>query len=377
MAVYDQQVTTYSDTTPHIRIVNDVISLIDPVDTPLLVAVGGLDSARSKFKIRGNGYKIEWLEDAYAPTSTTANQGTTITTNTTTLTVTDASIFQPGHVIQIDSEYMVINTVDTANNTVAVHSRSYGGTNATHVTTSTIEIVGMARLEGDDADYGPIVDITAPYNYTSIFQKALNISGTQQVIDQYGINDEFSYQANKGVPELSRLIERAIFHGVRAAGSATTPRSFGGLGTFITDNTVDAGGAIAKSDIDNAMEYAMLDGGMPDLFVVHPSVMNDVRALLDSSSFVRLDQSNSVFGMQKITQMQTQYGNLRVVESRWCPTGSAYLLDSSKVGLYTLRPFGWYELAKTGDSKKGELVGEFSLAVANDMAHAKITGITT
>ena len=125
------------------------------------------------------------------------------------------------------------------------------------------------------------------------------------------------------------------------------------------------------------MEYAMLDGGMPDLFVVHPSVMNDVRALLDSSSFVRLDQSNSVFGMQKITQMQTQYGNLRVVESRWCPTGSAYLLDSSKVGLYTLRPFGWYELAKTGDSKKGELVGEFSFAVANDMAHAKITGITT
>ena len=55
MAVYDQQVTTYSDTTPHIRIVNDVISLIDPVDTPLLVAIGGLDAARSKFKIRGNG----------------------------------------------------------------------------------------------------------------------------------------------------------------------------------------------------------------------------------------------------------------------------------------------------------------------------------
>lgn len=377
MAVYDQQKTSYSDVTPHVRIVNDAISLIDPVDTPLILALSGFDAARSKFKIRGNGYKIEWLEDEYAPTSTTANQGTTITTNTTTLTVTDASIFQPGHVINIDSEYMVINTVDTANNTVTVHSRSYGGTNATHATTSTIEIVGMARLEGDDADYGPIVDITAPYNYTAIFQKALNVSGTQQVIDQYGIADEFSYQANKGVPELSRLVERAIFHGVRAAGSATTPRSFGGLGTFITDNTVDANGAIAKSDIDNAMEYAMLDGGRPDLFVVNPSVMNDVRALLDSSSFVRVEQSNSVFGMSAITQMQTQYGNLRVVESRWCPVSKAYLLDSRKVGLYTLRPFQWYELAKTGDSKKGELVGEFSLAVANDKAHAVITGITS
>ena len=376
MAVYDQQVTTYSDTTPHIRIVNDVISLIDPVDTPLLSLLG-LDSARSKFKIRGNGYKIEWLEDEYAPTSTTANQGTTITTNTTTLTVTDASIFQPGHVIQIDSEYMVIDTINTTNNTVTVFSRSYGGTNATHATTSTIEIVGMARLEGDDADYGPIVDVTAPYNYTSIFQKALNISGTQQVIDQYGINDEFAYQANKGIPELSRLLERAVFHGIRAAGTATTPRSMGGLATFITDNTVDAGGTIAKSDIDNVMEYCMLDGGMPDLFVVNPSVMNDLRALLDTSSFVRVTQDNSVFGMSAITQLQTQYGNLRVVESRWCPVSKAYLLDSSKVGLYSLRPFQWYELARTGDGRKGELIGEFSLAVANDKAHGVISGITS
>lgn len=376
MAVFDQQKTTYSDTTPHIRIVNDVLSLIDPVDTPLL-SILGLDSARSKFKIRGDGYKIEWLEDEYAPTSTTANQGTTITTNTTTLTVTDASVFQPGHVIQIDSEYMVVDAVNTTNNTITVFSRSYGGTNATHVTTSTIYIVGMARLEGDDADYVGLVDITAPYNYTSIFQKALNISGTQQVIDQYGISDEFSYQANKGVPELSRLLELAVFHGVRAAGSATTPRSMGGLGTFITDNTVDAGGAIAKTDIDNLMEACMLDGGKPDLFVVNPSVMNDVRALIDSSSFVRMEQSNSTFGMSAITSLQTQYGNLRVVESRWCPVSTAYMLDSGKVGLYTLRPFQWYELARTGDSKKGELIGEFSLALANDKAHGKITGITS
>jgi hypothetical protein len=125
------------------------------------------------------------------------------------------------------------------------------------------------------------------------------------------------------------------------------------------------------------MEYAMLDGGKPDLFVVNPSVMNDVRALLDSSSFVRVDQGNSTFGMSAITQMQTQYGNLRIVESRWCPVSKAYLLDSRKVGLYTLRPYQWYELAKTGDSKKGELVGEFSLAVSNDKAHALISGITS
>lgn len=377
MAVYDQAKTSYSDTTNAVRVIADAIKLIDPVQTPLLVALGGFDSARSKFEIRDNGTKVEWLEDEYAPLSDVAAQGTTITTNTTVLTVTDASIFQDGHVIQIDSEYMVVSAVDTTGNTLNVYSRSYGGTNATHASTSTINIVGMARLEGDDADYVGLVDITAPFNYTSIFQKALKITGTEGVVDEYGYEDVFAYQAMKAIPELSRLLELSLFHGIRAVGTASTPRSLGGLGTFITNNTVDAAGAIAKTDIDNLAESIQLDGGMPDLFVCHPSIANDIRALLDSSSFVRLTQENSVFGMQAIDAIRTQYGNLRMVESLWCPSGTAYMLDSSRVGLYELRPFGWYPLAKTGDSRKAEVVGEFSLAVGNDKAHGKITGITT
>ena len=46
---------------------------------------------------------------------------------------------------------------------------------------------------------------------------------------------------------------------------------------------------------------------------------------------------------------------------RWCPTGTAYVLQSDKVGFYALRPFSAYELARVGDSIRGEVVGEFSL----------------
>lgn len=377
MTVYDQPKSSYSDTGNAVRVISDIINLIDPVETPLIAALGGLDGARSKFKVRANGTKIEWEEDTYAPLSDPANQGTTITTNTTSLTVTDASKFQDGHVIQIDSEYMVVSAVDTANNTITVYSRAYGGTNATHAATATVSIVGMARLEGDDADYVALTDITEPYNYTDIFQKALKLTGTEQVVDEYGYDDNFAYQANKALPEQMRLIELALFNGIRAAGSATTPRSFGGLPTFITDNTVDAGGAIAKSDIDNLAELIRLDGGMPDLFVLHPSVANDVRSLLDSSSFVRLDQENTALGMRQITTIRTQYGSLRMLESLWCPVAKAYMLDSRKMGLFTLRPWGWKPLAVTGDSRKAELVGEFSFVLANDSAHGVISGITS
>lgn len=375
MAVYDQPITSYSDTTAHIRVIADVIKIIDPVDTPLIAALGGLDAARNKFEVRQNGYKVEILEDEYDPLTTTAAHGSTILTSDTVFTVADGSIFQDGHVMKIDDEYMVVKSVST--NDVTVLSRSYGGTNATHTGSVAIEIVGMARLEGDDATYGPIVDITAPYNYTSIFHKAIQVSGTQQVIDQYGIDDEFAYQSAKAVPHLLRLVEKMAFHGVRAAGSATASRSAGGILTYVTDNTVAAGGALAKTDVDNLAEYITIDGGNPDLLVMHPSIANDLRALIDSSSFVRVDQENTMFGMLPITRVATQYGMLRLVESRWCPTSTAYILDSGKVGYYTLRPFASKPLAVTGDSVKGEVVGEFSLLVANDKAHGYISGLTT
>ena len=377
MAVYDSPQTTYSDTTPQMRVISDVINMIDPVDTPLLAAIGGLDAARSKFRIRENGTKIELLEDEMPPLSTTANHGTTIATNDTSITVTDASLFKDGDVILIDAEYMVVSAANATSNTVSVYSRSYGGTNATHLATAAIEFVGQARLEGDDADYSALVDVTAPYNYTSIFQDALKLTGSMEKLDQYGIANPFEYQASKKLPHLMRLIEKALFHGIRSAGSASTPRSFGGLLTFITDNSVNAGGAIVKADPDDLMEAIYNDGGNPDILAINPAIARDLKDLLDTSSFVRVDQANTQLGMAPIQKIVTQYGSLQLVMSRFCPVSKAFALDTRKVGLYTYRPFAWHEIAITGDSRKGEVVGEFSFIVANDKSHGWIYGLTS
>ena len=277
MAVLDQPKTSYSDTTAQARVISDVIQMVDPRDTPLIAKLG-LDGAREKFKIQLNGHKVELLEDELDPLED-ALDGALDNSATTSIGVDDASKFQDGHIILIDSEKMVVKSADSTGNTVDVYGRGFGSTAAaSHTDNSIVTIIGMARLEGDDADYGPIVDMTAPYNYTSIFQKAVQVSGTQQVISQYGIDDEFMYQANKAVPHLLRLAERQAFYGERDAGSGSAPRSMGGLSTFITDNTVDAGGGIAKADVDALMEEITMDGGYPDLLVMNPRIANDLRA---------------------------------------------------------------------------------------------------
>ncbi len=376
MTILDSPKTVYSDPTAQARAISDVIQMVDPRDTPLLARLG-LDSARQKFKVRPNGYKVELLEDDLDPLETSADNGTTIADDALTFGVADASLFQDGHILLIGAEYMVVKSVDTGDDTVTVYSRAYGGTNSTHAADAPIQIVGMARLEGDDADFGALTEIQAPYNYTSIFQKAVQVSGTLQAISQHGIEDEFMYQANKAVPHLLRLVERAAFHGVRAEGSAVSPRSMGGLATFITLNSVDAGGAISKADVDSLMEEIIMQGGYPDLLVMNPRVANDLRGLLDTSAFVRVGQGENRLGLDAIERVVTQYGELELVMDRWCPADTAYILQSDKIGFYTLRPFHSYELARSGDSLKGEVVGEFSLLVANDKAHGKITGITT
>lgn len=373
MPALDQPKTTYSDLTPHRRVIGDMIHLIDPTDAPVVMKLG-LDSARSKFALNLNGTKIEILEDEYAATSDVAAQGTTITSTTLSITVTDASKFQDGSMIRIDDEIMVVSAINATTNVLTLYARPHSGsTKATHAATSTVQIVGMARLEGDDADYGPIQDITAPYNYTQIFQKGINVTRTQAKISQWGIDDEFQYQENKAVPELMRLVERAMFNSVRAIGTKVLPRSFGGLDTFITDNTTNITTTLTKAAIESVAKNIWDDGGNVDMLVVGSGGANTLHGLLDTSSFIRITQENTIFGMRPVARLNTQFfTDVELVVSRWIPANAAYLLNSSKVGFYTFDPFKSYEVARTGDSLKGEVIAELSLLLANDKSHGWI-----
>jgi len=379
MAAFDQPVTTLSDTNAQIRVISDYIFNIDPMDTPV-VAKLGLSSARDKFRLnvqreRGNT-KIELLEDTYHPLSTTMNNGTTVSTSTLSFTVTDASLLQDGHVILVDAEYMVISAVNTSTNTITVDSRAYGGTNATHATGATIDIVGMARKEGDGVDYLGLTTLSVPYNYTSIFQKAVQVTGSENAMGQYGKpSGEYGYQVNKVIPEKTRDIERMFFHGQRRLRTASVSSSMGGIGTYVTSNSSSISTTITKVAIDAVSQAIFDDGGMADIFIMATAAAGNLHTLLDTSSYVMLSQENTVWGMRPIATINTQFfENVQILTSRHCQPKKAWMLDSSKVGFFDYRPFFEQSLAITGDTKQSEVIGEFSLLVANgSTGHGFIT----
>lgn len=73
-----------------------------------------------------------------------------------------------------------------------------------------------------------------------------------------------------------------------------------------------------------------------------------------------------MFGMRPVARINTQFfTDITILASRHCTPKKGWFLDSSKVGFYEFRPFAEYPVARTGDSKKGEVIGEHSLLVAN------------
>jgi len=372
MANLSSPMTTYSDTTPQKKVITDVISLIDPHDTPMIEGLGGLDGASSKFKFINKGTNPQWLEDTLTPLSSTLNNAATITSTATTAKVTDPNMFQEGHIALIDAEQVWISAVVTATSIITV-TRNFGGTQASHDSIAAITIIGLARLEGDDSDDLGFTDRTTGSNYTQIFHQEIKVSMTQQAISQWGITDEFDYQAKKAIPSIMRLVERALAYGQRKAGSASTPRAMGGFDTFITDNVVDYGAALQQTNFETAVKSAYEDGGIgPWIGGCSPTNLNTIKAFYDSSNYLRVDPSQSQVGMV-IDEIVTPFGNVKLLLDRWMIDSKLPLVDPKHAGFLTLRPFTQEPLAKTGDALKGQVIGEITFCLRQDKAHALLT----
>jgi len=65
------------------------------------------------------------------------------------------------------------------------------------------------------------------------------------------------------------------------------------------------------------------------------------------------------------------------VLSRWTPPDTLLLLDSSRIEVMPLqgRSFHFKPLAASGDAFKGQVIGEYTLEMKNENAHAKLQGL--
>lgn len=378
--LYDGTRTTFTDTTPQVRVITDLISIISPRDTPLIARFGVQSAPPAGWKVSGwPGKKIEWLEDELMPMSDTL--AASITSVATTITVADASVFHVGDLLLVDSEEMWVSARNTGTNVLTVERDFAGTTAATHASAAVVKVIGNAQLEAQDSAEGSTVDITAPYNVVQRFADEVRAGDLERKISLYGIDDDLEYQVEKKIQENMKKLEQNLLLGARnEAADNTSPNALGSLDYYINvagGNTISAGGAVTQADFEDALELAYLDGGAPSIAVLSPANMQVVKNFYDSASYLRIERSETTVGMV-IQEILTPFGTVELLMDRYQGDSTILLIDPEHYsGPLAVDPWEREILARTGWYSKAMLTGVFTQMIRHGAkAHAAIVAIS-
>lgn len=158
--------------------------------------------------------------------------------------------------------------------------------------------------------------------------------------------------------QLKELEENLIFNG----DSSTTSTEFDGLIQLqSTTNQKDvSNAALTWDDIEDAIQLALDDGGLPKVAACGTAVLADLRKLMiDAFRFGpdQLTQGASLpFGVSANLVLHTAAGPIPVIASRFLSNTSGskqlWFLDTDVIEMRVLQDMTFEKLAKTNDSEK-------------------------
>lgn len=370
---YLGQLNSYENTEPNKIMVTDRILNTNPLKIATYLRLG-TDVGKFNFA-NTDGKNYRWLEDAYQAESVVVTTG--LASGDTAVTFTPASLtyLQPGDILKIEDELVWVSAVASGIPTI---TRSYGASAAaTHANASVAYLVGNSRIDGDTADDSSMTEVTSSTNYTQIFQRTIEVARTKQKMAQYGISDPMGREVDKKMDELMILLNKLPFYGEAYVGTSAAGRTAGGLKAFITDNTSEnSSAAVTRALIDGILQDIYDDGGDTDLIITGAWQQRAINDMYEG--FVSTDRVESVGGI-KIHQLQNPItgGMIDILVDRSCPTDDMYFLQSSEIAFYPFDPFFYEDLAKTGDSEKGQVVGEYGFVCRSDKWHGYLGGLAT
>jgi hypothetical protein len=218
----------------------------------------------------------------------------------------------------------------------------------------------MALPEGSDAGAARAVDRVNRNNFTQIFgPTSVQVSGTENAVQKYGLTStEFDKQVANRVKEACVEYEQALLYGTQYESTTTNQRTMGGFINYITTNVDSSTTTLSEAALLAQLKACFDAGGSPDRIVAGSKQKQVISGI--NSSNIRYAQDTNIRG-QVIDYYDSDFGRQMVVLDRWCRTADLFIFSRDQATMATLRPLTFEMLAKTGDSTKGQVVGEKSL----------------
>lgn len=204
----------------------------------------------------------------------------------------------------------------------------------------------------------------------------MQVSETADVVSKYGRAKEMAYQMAKSAAQVKRDLEN-IFVGTAqaaAAGDASTARTMAGVQVQIDTSAIVYSGAsdgskpLIEADLVTCLQECYTNGADPSRVQVTPTNSVKVAAFASAAGRYRTFQNASA-GDKTIVNVVNLYvspfGEQKIEINRFLKAGNTLVFDPAMWSKATLRPWTRQPLAKTGDSNKQQLIGEFSLKHKN------------
>lgn len=238
-------------------------------------------------------------------------------------------------------------------------------------------------LEGADAAYITVTPTVMLNNHTQIFAEAVQVSGTADAVSTYGRARESAYQLAKSAAALKRDLEYAFVGTAQSAvtGSDSVARQMASAQVQINTTNADSatpnltytgGPATAPTEANflTNLQAIFTAGVDPTVILLSPANSIIFAAFAAAAGRYRTLQTGG--DDKKLVNVVNLYvspfGEQRVVVDRFIKASDSVVYDPKFWAKATLRPWTRETLAKTGDSLKMMIVGEFSLKCKNPQA---------
>lgn len=202
-------------------------------------------------------------------------------------------------------------------------------------------------------------------NYEEIFRKSTSVSGTLDAIKVNGVGNELTNQVGLRGMEMKIDLNRKLITGVKTDETGSVGRKMNGILNLINaGNKVEtaAAGAVTRKDIDKLF-YAMYAKGYmgEKLCLISPDMQDLMTDEIDGKTTKIAQFGDKVtFGLQ-IGNIVSNYGTGIALIEPALPVGTIAAVDTNYLKLRPLREWRAEELAKTNDSRRIGIVGEYSL----------------
>jgi len=237
-----------------------------------------------------------------------------------------------------------------------------------------------AKIEGFTASSATLTPPTMRTGYVQILEKTIQVTATEDAVDQYGRAKETAYQLTKGMAEVKRDLEHACVGLLQAAtvGDNSTARLLTSSGSQVAAGNTTAGGTAALTEaMILANGQAVFNaGGDPTVLMIKPADSIIVAGFTGASGRARAFNDGQKTVTNAVNLYVSPFGEYKVSINRFMKTTNAMLLDPDMWSLVYLRPFTREVLAKTGDNTSHMIVGEVGLKNKNQSGNGLINALT-